>query len=62
MALQLYILPKVLSDVLTKPEGFSIEEIVKTLDDHEVKTFLDNLKPVLMEMLKKEFPLLSIFS
>lgn len=55
------VIPKSLIDVLGKNEGFTPEEILKVLELPENKEFMDNLKPIVMELIKKEFPLAGMF-
>jgi hypothetical protein len=55
------VIPESLRNVLNNPEGFSVEEIMNVLEKQENKNFLNEIKPLVIEMLKKEFPFISMF-
>jgi hypothetical protein len=55
------VIPESLRNVLNNPVGFSVEEIMNVLEKQENKNFLNEIKPLVIEMLKKEFPFISMF-
>jgi hypothetical protein len=55
------IIPKPLKELLNKEAGFTIEEIVSSMEIEENKKFIKEIEPLIKEVLKKEFPMLSMF-
>lgn len=54
-------IPKSLTDILSQENGFSFDEILPVLELPENKKFLEEIKPLIIETLKKEFPIISMF-
>lgn len=55
------IIPKCILDIISNPNGFTVKEILEIQKTDEVKKFLDETTPLVKEVLKKEFPMLSPF-
>lgn len=56
-------IPNALMILFNHNEGFTTEELIHVLQtDKETQEFLKNLKPVIMEYLKSEFPSLSVLN
>lgn len=58
-----FFIPNALMILFNNQEGFTTEDLIHVLQtDLETQEFLKELKPVIIEYLKKEFPIISVLN